>query len=287
MGKFGQLVRGHSLIVAATGLFFLPATDTVVDDGLRPQAAAWKANIATVRPQAKPKVTSKTDALQVEVWEPRPTGDGRWHAVLKNVSGRPINGYSWIAGGQWTATDLSIGDRALQPGAEEDRVVFILPDASPDLTILAAMFTDGSGNGDATEVAQAQQERSELKLQLSRGLALLNRVIDAADTRYANSATALDDLASGFGSLSIHPETRSSQGIIHGLGLSHGRQDLVNELDWLRDRQASTQISVAISLICVIASIGGSPAFKVAECDNTQNGGNGDEAIDKNDAVFR
>src|SRR5205807_8691650 len=120
---------------------------------------------------------------------------------------------------------LSIGNRVIWPGAEEDHEFFIPPDASPDLTIRAVMFTDGTGDGDATEVAQARHERSELKLQLSRGLVALNRALDAADKRYADSATAFDDLASEFRALSIRPETRSRQGIVHGPGFYHGQQD--------------------------------------------------------------
>ena len=235
MCRLTQFVRAHPLIVAATGLFFLLAIGAFVGSGLHPQAAVRKADAARTRSQATPKVTSKTDALQVEIWEPK--SNGLWHVVMRNVSAKPINEYVIVAGGQWVATELSIGNRAIWPGAEEDHEFFIPPNASPDLTIRAVMFTDGTGDGDATEVAQAQHERSELKLQLSRGLAALNRVLDATDKSYADSAMSLDDLESEFRALSIRPQTRPSQGIIRGPGLYHGQQDLLNELQWLRNRQ--------------------------------------------------
>ncbi len=237
MRKLTQFVRGHPLIVAATSLFFLLAIGAFVVSGLLLRAAVRKADAAGTRPLATPKVTGKTDALQVEIWEPRPTGNGVWHVVMRNVSAKPINEYVIVAGGQWVATELSIGNRVIWPGAEEDHEFFIPPDASPDLTIRAVMFTDGTGDGDATEVAQAQHERSELKLQLGRGLVALNRVLDATDKSYADSAMALDDLESEFRALSIRPQTRPSQGIVHGPGLYHGQQDLLNELQWLRNRQ--------------------------------------------------
>jgi len=240
MTKPAQLVRANRFLMFTTVALILIATTAFIrNTRYREGATALGNNTISrvIRTQtavpAKPTITNKTQALEVLAWEPSAKYPQDFDLVIKNISTKPINEYVVMSGSGWATTDLSAGDRAIAPGFTEE-TYFV----GPDVTIVAAMFTDGSGDGEPRTVEQEKRTRSELKRQLGNGLALLNRVIDSTAPGYADSAAALDDLAEGFSSLSVRPEIPSSRDIIRGIGLNFGQISLSSSLYDIRQRLA-------------------------------------------------
>jgi hypothetical protein len=141
------------------------------------------------------KVINKTATL--EVLSVRPTDHNLQAIVLKNVSSKPLNGYSVAVGNGRITIDISSGDRVIPPG-QTDELEIPIDLIRPDITILAAMFADGSIEGDEAVVAELREWRFALKKQLSRSLSALDATLESPDV---NAEKALDRLESQFSSL--------------------------------------------------------------------------------------
>ncbi len=236
MSELAQLIRGRRFAIFAIGLIILAAIPVFFGRALRQQAGTPLADVQSMlfRAGRTPRlrsvntrqtaVVNKTQSLRVEAWEQ--TSDGGFHLLIRNVGSKDLNGYVVVVGnGTQITIDFSSGDRVISPGATDERD---FPESYAPLTVLAAMFADGTIEGDSSTVEETRRWRSELKLQLSRGLTILNQVIDSSDV---DSATALDNLESRFSSL---PDTRTQSSVG---GLHDGKDSLVNEVHLLRERQ--------------------------------------------------
>jgi hypothetical protein len=94
--------------------------------------------------------------------------------VFKNLSSKDLNGYAIAVNGARITVDISSGDRAVKPGATDD--IEIPGESSPpEVTILAAMFADGSIEGDPAVVAKLKEWRLGLKKPLTRAFSVLKR----------------------------------------------------------------------------------------------------------------
>jgi hypothetical protein len=236
MSEFSQSIKGHRFVIFATGLVMLAAIPVFFGKAPRQQATTALGNLrsilfGTTRPPrlqsvntTQAAVANETQALKIEAWERK--ADGRFHLLVRNVGSKDVNGYVVVVGSRTQImVDLSSGDRVMSQGST-DELEFPNTSAPPNLTILAAMFTDGSIEGDPATVEETRRWRSELKMQLSRGLILLNQVIDSSDV---DSGAALDNLESHLSSL---PDTRTqSVG-----GLRDGKDSLVSDLHLLRQK---------------------------------------------------
>jgi hypothetical protein len=179
-----------------------------------------------------------TGALQVDALDS--TADGRIRLVLRNVSSKDINGYVIACGDRYQVTnDLSSGDRVIAPGAT-DKLELPAKKGVDTITIMAAMFTDGSVEGELGTVQFATQRRAELKAHLTRGLVLLNEALDSAD---AESPEALDRIETGFSSLPA--DAPGSNG-----GGHYAQENLLNELRDIRStRKRNPNLNQRESLI--------------------------------------
>jgi hypothetical protein len=173
-------------------------------------------------------VRNDTQALQVDAFDV--TADGHLRLVLKNVSSKDVNGYVISFGDRYQVTnDLSSGDRVIAPGAT-DKLDFPTKDGLAGITITAAMFADGTVEGEPGIVQHLTLWRAELKSQLTRGLLLLNDAVDSPDTQ---SSQVLDRIESAFSTLPSDTPGIRSRG-----GLHYAQDSLMDELRDIRSRRA-------------------------------------------------
>jgi hypothetical protein len=149
------------------------------------------------------KIINKTSTL--EVLSVQPTGNNMQVILLKNASSKPLNGYAVAASNGRITKDISSGDRVIAPG-QSDELEIPIDLTRPDITILAAMFADGSIEGDEPVVVELREWRLALKKQLSRSLLVLDATLTSPDV---DAEKALDRLESQFSSLDPESATES------------------------------------------------------------------------------
>ena len=109
---------------------------------------------------------------------------------LKNISNKDINGYTLaLINGVTITQDYTEGDFVFPPGKIEETVIPAAtssPSGEADLeqsiTVLAAVFTDNSSEGDFKAAAEIKDRRRGIKKQLSRIIPLLRAALNASDT---------------------------------------------------------------------------------------------------------
>lgn len=174
------------------------------------------------------KIINKTTTL--EVVSLQRTEHNHLVVQLKNVSSKDLNGYAVALKSGRITVDISSGDRVISPGQTDDLEI-PFDSSPPDLTILAAMFADGSIEGDHVIAAELKEWRWGLKKQLTRALSLLEATLESSDV---DNAMALDRLESQFSSLSLESDTASP----HSAGGSqNARNTLRTEIQILRERR--------------------------------------------------
>lgn len=175
------------------------------------------------------KIINKTTSLEITSIEI--TDDGRLHLLLKNNSSKNLNGFEvWVRDQARITTDTSIGDWAISPGATHD--MEFPPDyVRSEITILAAMFADGSIEGDPATVIELKQWRLGLKRSLTSALLVLEAALESPEV---NSPEALDRLESQLSSLSPESDTAQSHS---ASGSRSARGDLISSIQLLRQRR--------------------------------------------------
>lgn len=174
------------------------------------------------------KIVNKTTTLEVVAL--RPTDHNLLVIGLTNVSSKDLNGYTVAVNGTRITKDLSSGDRVV-PTGQTDELEIPLGASPPDITILAAMFADGSIEGDQAIAAELRERRLGLKKELIRALSILNATLESPDV-YA--AMALDELESRFSSLSLESATDRPHS---AEGSQEARNTLSTEIQILRERR--------------------------------------------------
>jgi hypothetical protein len=124
------------------------------------------------------KIINKTTTL--EVLSIKPTDNNMQVILLKNVSSKALNGYAAAVGNGRITKDISSGDRVIPPG-QTDELEIPVDLTRPDVTILAAMFADGSIEGNEAVVAELREWRLALKKQLSRSLSVLDAILESPE----------------------------------------------------------------------------------------------------------
>lgn len=186
MKKFpGIAKRRRSLLLASA---FAPVCFGIFIGGAGPS-----------RPQPPPrsdiKIVNKTSTLEIVALET--TANGHLIIRFKNISSKDLNGFAVAVNGARITGDISSGDRFVSPGKTEDLEI-PMTSSPPELTVLAAMFTDGNIEGDPAIAAELSEWRLGLKKQLIRALSDLETTLKSPDV---DSAVALDTLEFQFSSL--------------------------------------------------------------------------------------
>lgn len=174
------------------------------------------------------KIINKTTTL--EVVSLQVTEHNHLIVVFRNVSAKDLNGYAVAMRGGMMTVDMSSGDHVI-PSGQTDNLEVPLDSPVPDLTILAAMFADGSIEGDKAIVVELKEWRLGLKKQLILSLSDLDATLGSPDV---DAATALDRLEFQFSNLS--PESDIAQ-LRSASGSRSARGDLISEIGTLRERR--------------------------------------------------
>lgn len=171
------------------------------------------------------KIINNTTTLDVTI---DATAGNRYVARLRNISSRDLNGYLvGVNGGRITA-DISSGDQVVSSGQTTELDLPVR--SSPiTLTILAAMFADGSIEADPILKSELTEWRLGLKRELARGLVELNALLDSPDVF---TEEALDRLDSRF-SLPLDSDTRQSHSTD---GTRDARYSLKSDIQSIRER---------------------------------------------------
>lgn len=148
------------------------------------------------------KINNKTTTLDVTL---QTTANNHLLIRLRNVSSKDLNGYVVAVNDGRITADISSGDRVVTSGQTEE-LELPIRSSSMTLTILAAMFADGSIEADPLLKTELSEWRLGLKKELARGLTELDAILESPDVY---TAQALDRLDSRL-SLSLDSETGSS-----------------------------------------------------------------------------
>lgn len=176
-------------------------------------------------PTSDIKVINKTTALDVTF---ETMGDNQLLVKVKNLSSKDMNGYVIGFNDARVTIDISIGDRVISTG-ETDDLQLPIRSSSMTLTILAAMFADGSIEAEPVLKKELSETRLGLKKELIRNLAVLDEILGSPD---AYSTKALDHLEDKFSFPSNSHALSNSES-----GVQSARNSLNSELKSLRQRQ--------------------------------------------------
>lgn len=150
------------------------------------------------RPQSPTRSDIKTinKTTTLEIMAIKAPVDGHLIIRFRNISLKNLNGYAVTVNGARITGDISSGDRVISPGQTEDLEI-PMPSAIPEVTVLAAMFADGSIEGDPVVSVELKDWRLKLKRQLAHALSILEATLETPDV---DAAKVLDKLESQFSS---------------------------------------------------------------------------------------
>jgi hypothetical protein len=148
---------------------------------------------------------------------------------LRNISARDLNGYVVAVNGGRITADISSGDRVI-PSGQTSELEIPVRSSSMTLTVLAAMFADGSIEAEPVLKSELSEWRLGLKKELVRGLKVLDEMLDSPDV---NTTKALDRLDSRL-SLPLDSDTSHSYS---DSGTRDARNSFNSAIHSLRERQ--------------------------------------------------
>lgn len=188
-----------------------------------------------------PQIINQTATLQVENLT---VSDGYYVLHMRNSSGKSINGYTIGVGARGKLTvDLTVGDRVIAPGdVTAERIPISNLEASSEkaapqsITILAVLFTDGTGDGSPQVIAEVKDRRAGARIQLKRILSLIQASLTSPET---NRQTALDKLKMQIDALSEEPEAGMSSN--SRAGLRSVKEDTLARLQGLEQSTSPLQ----------------------------------------------
>ena len=152
---------------------------------------------------------------------------------LKNLSFKDVNGYVVAMNDGRIKADMSSGDQTL-PSGQTTELELPMSSSPMTLTILAAMFTDGTIEAEPVLKKELSAWRLALKKELARGLTELNAIIDSPNR---DSAKTLDRLDSRL-SQSLSPSPGSKTNLSDSdIGTQDAQDSFQGQLQSLRERQ--------------------------------------------------
>ena len=196
----------------------------------------------TTKPQAAtPPVVNATKSLEVlKVTQ----ADEEYVLSLKNNYNKAINGLSvGTSPSSRQDVDYTSGDQLLLPGDVTEVTVPISRSGNsaqlPRAYVLAAMFTDGSSDGDPKVVTVCRQRRLGIKIQLQRISRLMETLLISSDS---NEPSSLVKLKSRVSLLTEEPEDGQG-GVFVGLGLRSGKQTVLSRIQQFEQDNAQKKLS--------------------------------------------
>lgn len=182
----GMIKRRKSLILASA---FAPICFGALVVGMgTSQLQEVKKRVKTVSPN-EIKIVNNTTTLEATF---EITATNNLLLRLKNLSSKDVNGYVVAVNNGRIKCDMSSGDQTLPSGQTTD-LELPIRSSSTTLTILAAMFADGSIEAEPVLKTELSEWRLGLKKELARGLNQLNAILESPD---GDSTEALDRLSS-------------------------------------------------------------------------------------------
>jgi hypothetical protein len=139
-----------------------------------------------------------------------------------------MNGYVLALNGVRMTCDISIGDRVVSTGETGDQELPILS-SSTTVTLLAAMFSDGTIEAEPDLKKELTELRLGMKEELIRHLALLDEIISSPDVY---STKALDRIDTNVSMRNVDTLRSSSES-----GAQEARTGLDSELRMIKQRQ--------------------------------------------------
>lgn len=147
---------------------------------------------------------------------------------IKNLSSKDMNGYVLSLNGVRMECDISIADRVVSTGETNDQEMPILS-SSTTLTLLAAMFSDGTIEAEPDLKKELTELRLGMKEELVRNLAVLDEILSSPDVY---STKALDRIDANLSMRNSDIARSPSEG-----GAQSARDGLNSELKMLKQRQ--------------------------------------------------
>ena len=147
---------------------------------------------------------------------------------IKNLSSKDMNGYVLELNGVRMTCDISIGDRVVSTG-ETNLEEMPIRSSSTTLTLLAAMFSDGTIEAEPDLKKELTELRLGMKEELVRSLAVLDEIISSPDVY---SPKALDRIDANLSFRNIDTARLPSED-----GAQEARIGLTSELKRLKQRQ--------------------------------------------------
>jgi hypothetical protein len=195
----------------------------------------------TMKPQTvMPSVVNTTKSLEVlKVAQ----ADGAYVLTLKNNYDKAMNGFSvGTSPSSRHDVDYTVSDRLLLPGKVAEVDVPINnseKSAQPQsIYVFAALFTDGTSDGDPKVVAENKQRRLGVKRQLQRISRLVESFLSSSDS---NAPSSLEKLKSQISSLPEEPEA-GQLGIVRS-GLHSGKQIVLSQIQQFEQDAAQRKLT--------------------------------------------
>lgn len=219
------LLGGGALLTAC--LTLLPANNRVAGKYIAQENA--------------PQVINRTAGFQVESLT---LTDGDYVLSLRNTYGKSINGYVLSTGpGSKLTVELTTGGFVIAPGSVKEVRVPVTnlkaspgPNAQRQITLLAVLLEDGTGDGDPQEIAGVKGLRDGAKMQLQRVLVLIEDFLASAE---ADDPAALNKLREQITALSEEPD--KGMHLNARTGLRAAKQDALRALQSLEQHNTPLQ----------------------------------------------
>ena len=172
-------------------------------------------------PTNSPHVANKTTSLEIINVTQQ---NALCVLTLRNISAKAINGYSiGRSNNSKLDVDLTIGEKTIAPGEEfKESIPLSASQRPPVINVLAVLFTDGTGDGEAQVIAANQERRQGTKQQLTHILPLLRVSLTSS------APTELSTLKKQVAALSEEEDNVSPQ---LKNGKLRAKQDIISKLE--------------------------------------------------------
>jgi hypothetical protein len=178
------------------------------------------------RPQGDIKIINHTTTLEATF---QITADNHVLIRLKNISSKGLNGYVVGVNETRIKDDSSNVDHVVSPG-ETTELELPIQSSSMTITVLAAMFADGSIEAEPGLKSELAEWRAALKEELARGLIVLDEILASPDVY---STKALDRFEWRI-SRPLNSDKRHSHS---DRGVKDARDSFYSDIQSLRERQ--------------------------------------------------
>jgi cytochrome c556 len=156
------------------------------------------------------------------------TKDNHLFVRIKNLSSKDMNGYVLSLNGIRMTCDISIADRVVSTG-ETDNQEMLINSPLTKLTLLAAMFSDGSIEAEPDLKKELTELRLGMKKELVHNLARLDEILKSPDAYSTKAFDRIDANISSRNSDTVHSLSEE--------GAEQARNGLNSELKMLKQRQ--------------------------------------------------